>query len=403
MPNQTDGGGRAAASSGNGAVGSLRDHIPELDGLRAVAVSLVLLDHFGSTGAFPSLWRVAPLGWVGVDLFFVLSGFLITRILLATRTDSGYYRNFYIRRTLRIFPVYYCVLALIFATILLYHHGVEYRRLAEWGNPLGPWVYLGNFQMALVGHIQPVLSLTPMWSLHVEEQFYLIFPLIVRHVRRQTLVKILGGALLLSPVLRLCLWHQYPTNPFVEYVLLPCRLDGLALGALIAVGVPRVEVSRRILGAVSLAAVLAAFVLLSTLGHRDWSSAFTRTIGYSLFPWAFACCVLWTIRFRGRWPTNWLNTAPVQFIGKRSYAIYLLQFPVSGVFGALFGSMHFWSDEAVRFYFIAPTTVAAAALSWRFLEAPVLRLKDRWAPMPSRAVVMGSTAIAASESVAVNG
>jgi len=159
-----DAGRRPAAPSGNGIVGSLRDHIPELDGLRAVAVSLVLLDHFGSNGAFPSLWRVAPLGWVGVDLFFVLSGFLITRILLATRTDTHYYRNFYIRRALRIFPLYYCVLALVFAAILFHRQGIEYRRLAEWGSPLGPWLYLGNIQMAIHGHFQPVLSLIPMWS-----------------------------------------------------------------------------------------------------------------------------------------------------------------------------------------------------------------------------------------------
>jgi len=234
----------------------------------------------------------------------------------------------------------------------------------------------------------------------VEEQFYLIFPLIVRHLRRQTLVKVLSGALLLSPVLRVCLWYLHPANPFLEYVLLPCRLDGLALGALIAVGVPSVKVDRRFLGAVCLAAVLGASVLLSTLGHRDWSSAFTRTVGYSLFPWAFAGCVLWTIRFRGRWPTNWLNSAPLQFIGKRSYGIYLLQFPVSALLGTLLGSMHFWSDEAVRFYLIIPATIVVAALSWRFLEAPMLSLKDRWSPVATRAVSLGSTAITAPEKVA---
>src|SRR5690242_18709877 len=101
------------ARSGAAQHQSVLAHIPELDGLRAIAVILVMINHYGPA-SIPFAWRIKAVGWVGVDLFFVLSGFLITRILLETRTHSHYYRDFYVRRTLRIFPLYYCVLLALF-------------------------------------------------------------------------------------------------------------------------------------------------------------------------------------------------------------------------------------------------------------------------------------------------
>lgn len=315
------------------------ERIAELDGLRAVAVILVLLNHFAPTGAVPLLWRVAPVGWVGVDLFFVLSGYLITRILLATRNDGRYYGNFFVRRTLRIFPLYYCVLALIFAALLLDRHGVGCEELREWGSPLWFWLYLGNVHMALTGHNPPTFALMPLWSLHVEEQFYLLFPFIVRRVRRATLIKVLTAALLVSPVLRLLLWRAFPDNPLLQYKLLPCRFEGLALGGLIAAGnVAAWRLDGRLLGAIAAVGVSAGFMLLTAFGHGSYLDPFTRVIGYSLFPVMFAFVLLWALRCRGAWQTGWLRWAPMQFIGKRSYGMYLLQIPVSAALAAVLGS-----------------------------------------------------------------
>ena len=370
---------------------SVSEHIGELDGLRALAVALVMLYHFGPSHSVPFLQYLKPLGWSGVDLFFVLSGFLITRILLATRTERLYYSNFYIRRSLRIFPAYYAVLILIYCGAVFYQHGAAYQQLAAWGNPIWPWLYLGNVQTALIGRDSPLTSLGPLWSLHVEEQFYLLFPFIVRNLPRQSLVRLLIGAVFAAPALRCILWHVYRNDALAEYVFSFCRLEGLALGALIAAEtryIPRI--TRGWLAAAAVGSTVLAFALLWFLGgHGSRMNDFTRTIGFSLFPCAFACSVLWVIRFRGSVLTHWLNAAPLQFIGKRSYGIYLLQFPVKAACTALVGSEILWANELVGFTVVAALTVGAATLSWWLLEAPMLRLKNRWAPSATPAAAAG--------------
>src|SRR5262249_47338358 len=153
-----------------------------------------------------------------------------------------------------------------------------------------------------------------------------------------------------SPALRLlALWLE-PSNPNIQYILLPCRLDGLALGAMIAIRLQKpLTIDQRLLGAITLATVGAAYLLYVTLGHNRWSDPFTRVIGYSLFPAAFACIVLYTIQFRGSRSIQWLNVAPLQFIGKISYAVYLLQVPVAIALGAWLESTDIWRSEVTRF------------------------------------------------------
>jgi peptidoglycan/LPS O-acetylase OafA/YrhL len=356
---------------------SVLAHIPELDGLRAIAVILVMINHYGPV-ALPFAWRIKAIGWVGVDLFFVLSGFLITRILLETRTHSHYYRDFYVRRTLRIFPLYYCVLLGLFASMLLWNHGERYHDLTEWGSPLWSWMYLGNVQMALLGNTPHIFALIPLWSLHVEEQYYLVFPILVRMLQRQTLLKVLVGMLVLSPLLRQLLSWWAPDNPYISYMLLPCRFDALAIGALIALR--PVHLGRRLLGALTIGGGILVYFLFATVGHNLWSDPFTRVWGYSLFPAVFGGVVLWILHYGSSWQTNWLNVAPLQFIGKTSYAIYLLQAPMAGALGTLLAGTALWSNDVCRFALICATTIGLAALSWRVLERPLLQLKERLAP-----------------------
>ncbi|MBS0366380.1 MAG: acyltransferase [Proteobacteria bacterium] len=360
-----------------------RSWIPELDGLRAIAVVLVLFSHFAPTSV-PFVWRLADVGWVGVELFFVLSGFLITRILLATRASATYYRDFYLRRTLRIFPLYYAVLALTLVTMQLWNHGESYQALRQWGNPVWFWLYLGNVQMALAGSTpMHVLTLAAMWSLNVEEQYYLLFPLLVRVVRVETLVRILLAVLVASPLLRLLLWWLYPHNEYLDYMLLPCRFDSLAYGALLALWLREpLRLDRRVAGVAALGALVLVYGLYVTLGHGDRVSPFTRVLGYSLFPAAFACLLLWVILYRGGWQTRWLRTRPMRYIGKTSYAIYLLQGPVDATLNALLGRSSWWANDVFRFALICLVTFGCAALSWHFFEHPLLALKDRFAPRP---------------------
>ncbi len=181
-------------------------HVPVLDGLRGLAILLVLLHHFANVYA-PSAWtrnawhRVVGSGWCGVDLFFVLSGFLITGILHDARRGPGYFRNFYMRRVLRIFPLYYGVLAALFlAYPLLAGSHQRFAALAEHQPWL--WLYAQNFKVILSGDWVPC-GMNHFWSLAVEEQFYLFWPFVVFACRRRTLLHVSVALVVLALAVRI--------------------------------------------------------------------------------------------------------------------------------------------------------------------------------------------------------
>src|SRR2546427_8382575 len=211
--------------------------MPVLDGLRGVAVLLVLLIHaiWGplrpATASIDVVVRaVAYAGWMGVDLFFVLSGFLITGILLDTRGQPGWWPNFIARRALRIFPLYYGALTVLFVLL---------PRLARWSEPQFTtlqanqtwyWTYTVNLLAALTQGRGTPLSTLHFWSLSVEEQFYLIWPLIVWACKPRSLLRVIGLIVIggLSFLLRVVL--HYPANPPCPPLLTPGRLHGLLAG-----------------------------------------------------------------------------------------------------------------------------------------------------------------------------
>src|SRR5665213_1680952 len=155
----------------------LSSRILELDGLRAFAIIPVILHHCWPTGGWTSF--VGEAGWMGVDLFFVLSGYLITGILLNTIGGKGGYRNFLARRALRIFPLYYACLALFTAVAVFRPEHGSWEAMKAWGGVGWFFVYLGNIHAAWMNSLPPVLSFATLWSLQVEEQYYLLFPLAV--------------------------------------------------------------------------------------------------------------------------------------------------------------------------------------------------------------------------------
>ena len=211
--------------------------IPQLDAVRGLAVLLVLVHN---TNKYPSLHLglISDNGWMGVDLFFVLSGFLITRILLDTKQSECYFRNFYARRCLRIWPLYYSVLLFMFVIVPILrpseaHAVFEARSSPWWAFP----VFLQNFLVSIPAMATGPLGVT--WSLAVEEQFYLFWPLVVRFCTEAQLRKIAIAVICLSPALRFYLsLHQVNiySNTF-------CRLDGLMAGALLALVIRSVSFS----------------------------------------------------------------------------------------------------------------------------------------------------------------
>src|SRR5215470_6104122 len=211
-------------------------HLPGLDGVRGLAILLVLAVHFVGN-ATPVTWgerlavKLGNYGVLGVDLFFVLSGFLITGLLLDSKGDPHYFRNFYARRTLRIFPLYYFVLALLFivipAAVTIPPALEEARRHQAW-----LWTYTTNFFIAAKAS-WALSYVSHFWSLAIEEHFYLLWPLVVFSFRRQTLERICIAVIVAALALRIGLLLGGVSELSVS-VLTPCRIDTLCVGALLA-------------------------------------------------------------------------------------------------------------------------------------------------------------------------
>ncbi|NNM89221.1 MAG: acyltransferase, partial [Phycisphaerae bacterium] len=219
-----------------------RKHLPALDGLRGAAIFLVLLchyrDEFGAFGRIGhALAHVFGWGWVGVDLFFVLSGFLITGILYDCKGQESYFKNFYARRFLRIFPLYYGFLALFLLGLIVYRFGFPQDfsgsavGRALWRYQPWLWTYTFNFRCALHGNTGLVVS--QFWTLSIEEQFYLFWPLTVFLLPRGKLIYACVGIGVGSLVLRL-IAAGAGASAMAIYTATPFQLDALATGSLLA-------------------------------------------------------------------------------------------------------------------------------------------------------------------------
>lgn len=345
--------------------------IPELDGLRGIAILLVMVHRLYPRDGGSTPWPIEA-GWIGVDLFFVISGFLIAGILIDTRKDPNYFRNFYARRVLRIFPLFYLLVGgMLIAFPLLGNHEFLHRA----GSPLWYLLQLGNVPEGLLGR-DPPYWLAPVWSLAIEEQFYWTFPLLVAAVAPPRLARWLFGFAALALVTRIVTTILIPDRERVQYLFTLCRIDTIAAGCLLAVLVrwPHFQtLSARLpkwLGGVALACGLVAVAT-----RFDRTTLFGRTLGYSVVALAFASLVLLVVTQRDRRSTAALRWAPLRYLGKICFGLYLLHRPadtiVSGVAAKLgLADLGLW---------LVPVKIAAAValatISWRLLETPCLRLK----------------------------
>jgi peptidoglycan/LPS O-acetylase OafA/YrhL len=345
--------------------------IPQLDAIRGIAVLLVLLHNTDQR-----LWAgaLARNGWMGVDLFFVLSGFLITGILLDTKQQEGYFRNFYARRCLRIWPLYYSVLLFMFVLVPLLrpseaHRIFESRSMPWWSY----FVFLQNFMVPVVTKATGPLGVT--WSLAVEEQFYLVWPLVVYFSSESQLKKIALTVICLSPALRFYFWQRqfniYP-NTF-------CRLDGLMAGALLAMFFRSRVFSRKSyvrLAWVCLAVGLPLAFVTEAYGERWITFSFTA-LAATAFVYLAMCS-------RQKWFQAILANRFLVYTGVISYGIYLLEKIPIDVARSLYLGRH----PVVVLLAAAAATYAMALISWNLLEKPCLRFKRYFEarhPAPQRA------------------
>jgi peptidoglycan/LPS O-acetylase OafA/YrhL len=356
--------------------------IPELDGLRGIAILLVLMFHL-TPARIPLLAAYfVQAGWLGVDLFFVLSGYLITGILVDSAGRSGYYRDFILRRTLRIFPLYFACLAIacIRTYCPAYSRGHGFFETGGW------WyaAYLGNIQVFLQNRWPFDVALLPLWSLQVEEQFYLTFPLLVAVVTRRNLARILLAAVIAAPLFRIAIVWAMPANITGTYVLAPCRMDALALGGLVAIVEREFDSWLRsrwiaILTALSGAAVVA---ICWRYGPAPWSTAM-RTLGFTASAWLFAGILILLIHQRRRGFLAVCRLRPLVWIGTISYGIYLVHLPMLDFVRA--HSRTVFRVEPGSFpeaLLILIATVGVAWVSWRFFESPILKLREHFSVAP---------------------
>lgn len=362
-------------------------HLPALDGIRAIAISWVMMKHLWYGPYVPGLTEVAASGAYGVDVFFVLSGFLITGILLRTKGKPRFYKNFYIRRALRILPLYWGYLTLVFGTRLL-----AVLLTPEDFPPAAPaWTYflfVSNIWFAQQGaFVDEPLGIS--WSLCIEEQFYLLFPLLVAVLSRRALVVVLAVVALGSGPLRYLTYD--PTNPIATYVLMPLRADGLAMGGLAACAWQSrheglTTWSRWLVGPATLAIV--AMLATHWIGQDQGPIA----VGHAVVSLWTVCLVGLSLTLpEGHPVTRTLSWSWLAYVGTVSYGLYLLH-PVALIISRLIylvlglpdvGQHAGWA--ALQLVLSVSLSMGLAVLSWRTVEAPFLALKSKWAPSQAAA------------------
>jgi peptidoglycan/LPS O-acetylase OafA/YrhL len=349
-------------------------YIPELDGVRAVAVTLVLLFHcviVPEHGVVAAILRhILSKGWVGVDLFFVLSGYLIVSILLRAKSRPHYFRNFYARRFLRISPLYYAVIAIVVS----YAHWFPAGTL----HPFWPYLtYTTNLWVVFGGRAQ-FGPLAHTWTLAVEEQFYLLFPILVFRLEKTRLRHLLWAALALLLGVR-ALANAYGSDGFALAANI-CRFDGLALGALIAIEFDgRTEISDLAVRRLRLAAFsLAALTVLLWL-TRQYDSVFVNVGSLTIINLTEAAFVCVVLVAPGRQLSHLLRLPAAVGIGRISYGIYLIHYPILKIVEVQAGTR--LADSWLRTLVVATTSIGAtlvvAVFSWFGFERPILRLK-KW-------------------------
>ncbi len=386
--------------------------MPELDTLRGVAILAVVFYHgfsqcdtTGLPGIVRAVFAATRLGWLGVNLFFVLSGFLITGILLDSKGTPRYYKSFYVRRALRILPAYLLLLLLL---LLLPRIGVVEGRVS-WSFVGLSLIYLSN----VTNFFGVAMQYGPLWSLAVEEQFYLLWPAAVRNLSQRALAFFALAVFLGCPLFRaIAFKYGHPAEVWYTWMV----ADGLASGSLLAISSRTLLTDRRSMKWFSVLCITASLLLIAlgarfgTLSPVPPTTLFGASLRGTLFNVLFTG-TLGTALLLGasRW-AQIVRRPVLQFFGKISYGLYLIHtlvFEVTGHFVApvamrlarLIVRGDALGDAPltlilIRFLVGAGAATIIAFLSRRYFEEPFLKLKNKWAaatvesaPLPNKALV----------------
>jgi peptidoglycan/LPS O-acetylase OafA/YrhL len=371
-----------------------KTRIPELDGARGVAILMVVCAHYLETPVNGG-WVAKTAGamvstaWSGVDLFFVLSGFLIGGILIDNQKSGSYFKTFYIRRICRIFPLYYLWLTLYYALSAWLPRsfpgysasfGWELFRFPKWGYLF----FLQNFYTAATGDFGPIW-MSPTWSLAVEEQFYLFLPVVMWIALRGKPLRVILVSIALVPAVRVFLFLFHPSL-FIG-VLFPCRADSLLLGVLCAY-IIRKKHCLTWLGQnlkvlyVLFFGLLAGMIYIVALSYgRPPGSVFNSlelaSFGFTVVALFFSCVLLIATVARGSWIAGILRLPILRHFGMLAYGIYLTHDAIRVimldlVLGAGARQSPIFSRNLVGAAAFLITWLVAL-VSWRYFEEPIIR------------------------------
>jgi peptidoglycan/LPS O-acetylase OafA/YrhL len=335
--------------------------------------------------------KVAMSGWIGVDIFFVISGFLITGILLDTQQKANRLRIFYARRFLRIIPPYYLLLTIVFV-ILPYIVPFDSEGLRTIQNRQAwLWFHLTNLSFIFYRQVWTTagwLNLGHLWSLAIEEQFYLVWPMVVFSLNRKRLKSVCVALVFISFALRFTLWCLGQHNSAI-YFPTPCRLDGLAMGSLVALLIRENTADERIIKSawiVGGGAIAGAISLSLLRGGFPFNDKPAVVFGVTLIS-AIAASLIMLIASSGRHSRKLplLTNSILRSIGKYSYAMYLfhgvLLYPLKklippGRIVATIGSE--WAGNAVFGLIFILVSYGVALISWHLWERHWLTMKSRF-------------------------
>jgi peptidoglycan/LPS O-acetylase OafA/YrhL len=360
--------------------------LPELDGLRGIAILLVLLEHYvaesqqAASGSIAHvLSRLFRMGWTGVDLFFVLSGFLIGGILLDVRESPNYVKTFYVRRAYRILPLYYVWITLYLVVGYIGSRWIAPHEKTAFAITVPIAVYYLFFQNFIFPPIATygTYFVGPTWSLAVEEQFYLIAPWLIRFLPPRRLIKALLLCVIVAPLLRAALFNVQHGHRVV-YFLMPCRMDGLAIGMLCAIAW-RTGAKEWMANHAALLKTALAVLLLGFLAMLRWSpepqNSFQAVYKYSWIVLLYATLMMVALMVPGGIVARLSRLGILRNWGRVSYCVYLIHL---GILGACHMAL-LRSSPRIDNWQGTLTTILAAALtwliaqlSWRFFEKPLL-------------------------------
>lgn len=354
----------------------LRPVMPELDSLRGIAILGVLFLH-GFYWPYSSLHlsragtlflRVTQPGWLGVNLFFVLSGFLITGILLDSRNRPDYYRRFYGRRALRILPAYYLLLLLLG---LLGQAGAAYLGLS--------FIYLAN-----VTNLFGVANdYGPLWSLAVEEHYYILWPTLVRRLSLTRVAAVASAIFVGAPALRALAFHFGFTSGLASYTWFVC--DGLAAGSLLAIllraGIAREKITQ--VACLLIAISLCVGVIGAPYGILTRNSVLGAALQHTVISILFAGMLLASLLLGTSRYQRWINRPILHFFGYISYGLYLIHLMVFRLYDtlarkvapSLLPSDHHFDLIVMRFFVAGGAAVAVAYISRKTFEQRFLDMK----------------------------